>query len=114
MILFYICLNNMRDLRIVPNEGLMNVLKKFNELDKKFNEKIKDETKKEDPTVNVEEKKDNEINKIDNENLFTRYNFTKKRIFKEKEIINLILNDSTMNIEGTIITPKIRYQNNDL
>ena len=114
LILYYICLNNMRDRKIVPNEGLMNVMKKFNELDKKLNEKTKVETKKDDPAVKVEVKKENEINKIDYENLFTRYNFSKKKIFKENEIIKLILNDSTMNIEGKIITPKIRYQNNDV
>jgi len=59
------------------------------------------------------------LSSFDNEeltkkNLFPIYNFTKKRIIKEKEILELLTNESTIKVEGKLITPKIRFQNADL
>ena len=104
---------------MVPNESLMNVMKKFNEIDlKKFDEEFRSQNEKEESKGNTTSNKIEE-NKFDNEeltkkNLFPIYNFTKKRIIKEKEILELLTNESTIKVEGKLITPKIRFQNADL
>ena len=119
LILYYICVNSIRNLKLVPNESLMNVMKKFNEIDlKKFDEEFRSQNEKEESKGNTSSNKIEE-NKFDNEeltkkNLFPIYNFTKKRIIKEKEILELLTNESTIKEEGKLITPKIRFQNADL
>ena len=119
LILYYICVNSIRNLKLVPNESLMNVMKKFNEIDlKKFDEEFRSQNEKEESKGNTTSNKIEE-NKFDNEeltkkNLFPIYNFTKKRIIKEKEILELLTNESTIKEEGKLITPKIRFQNADL
>ena len=51
---------------------------------------------------------------ITKEKLFPIYNFEKNHFYKEKEIIDLLKNDSTLDSKGKIIQPKIRYLNNIL
>ena len=119
LILYYICVNSMRNMKLVPNESLMNVMKKFNEIDlKKFDEKFRNQNENQE---NKDKSKENKIEEnilvneeLNKKNLFPIYNFTKKRIIKEKEILEILTNESTIKEEGNLITPKIRFQNNDL
>ena len=119
LILYYICVNSMRNMKLVPNESLMNVMKKFNEIDlKKFDEKFRNQNENQ---GNKDKSKENKIEEnilvneeLSKKNLFPIYNFTKKRIIKEKEILEILTNESTIKEEGNLITPKIRFQNNDL
>ena len=119
LILYYICVNSMRNMKLVPNESLMNVMKKFNEIDlKKFDEKFRNQNENQE---NKDKSKENKIEEnifvneeLSKKNLFPIYNFTKKRIIKEKEILEILTNESTIKEEGNLITPKIRFQNNDL
>ena len=115
LILYYICINSIRNLKLVPNESLMKVIKKFNDLDlKNFDEKFRNQNDNQKNTNSNQGEKvtddyiycNEEINK---ENLFPIFNFTKKRIIKENEILDLLTNDSTINEDGKLITPKIRY-----
>jgi len=119
LILYYICVNSMRNMKLVPNESLMNVMKKFNEIDlKKFDEKFRNQNENQENKDNSKENKIEEnifVNEeLSKKNLFPIYNFTKKRIIKEKEILEILTNESTIKEEGNLITPKIRFQNNDL
>ena len=119
LILYYICVNSMRTQKLVPNESLMNVLKKFNELDlKKFDEQFRNQNKNGENENNEKEKnmEENKIMKkrISKKDLFPIYNFSKRRILQEKEILELLTNDSTIIDEGKLVTPKIRFQNKDL
>ena len=119
LILYYICVNSMRNMKLVPNESLMNVMKKFNEIDlKKFDEKFRNQNENQENKDNSKKNKIEEnifVNEeLSKKNLFPIYNFTKKRIIKEKEILEILTNESTIKEEGNLITPKIRFQNNDL
>ena len=119
LILYFICVNSMRALKLVPNESLMKVMKKFNDLDlKKFNDKIENQNKSEKvtPGETVTEQKNKEEIKftreeLNNENLYTIYNFGKYKIYKEEEIIKLLASNSEIIENGKKIAPKIRYQN---
>ena len=125
LILYFICVNSMRNLKLVPNESLMKIMNKFNELDlKKFNDKMTNQNKNEEPAVNkieTEKKKEEpkypkeELNK---ENLYSIYNFDRNKVFKEEEIIELLANRQTNkfvnNDKGKEFKPKIRYQNKNL
>ena len=125
LILYFICVNSMRNLKLVPNESLMKIMNKFNELDlKKFNDKMTNQNKNEEPAVNkieTEKKKEEpkypkeELNK---ENLYSIYNFDRNKVFKEEEIIELLANKQTNkfvnNDKGKEFKPKIRYQNKNL
>ena len=125
LILYFICVNSMRNLKLVPNESLMKIMNKFNELDlKKFNDKMTNQNKNEEPAVNkieTEKKKEEpkypkeELNK---ENLYSIYNFDRNKVFKEEEIIELLANKQANkfvnNDKGKEFKPKIRYQNKNL
>ena len=125
LILYFLCVNTIRSLKLVPNESLMKIMKKFNELDlAKFDDKMINQNKNEEPAVNkteTEEKKEEPKfprEELNYENLYSIYNFDKNKVFKEKEIIELLANKQTnkqMNNEkGKEFKPKIRYQNNNL
>ena len=98
LILYFICVNSMRALKLVPNESLMKVMKKFNDLDlKKFNDKIENQNKSEKvtPGETVTEQKNKEEIKftreeLNNENLYTIYNFGKYKIYNDL-LVNLIM-----------------------
>ena len=85
LILYYICVNSMRNMKLVPNESLMNVMKKFNEIDlKKFDEKFRNQNENKENIENNKENK-NEENKFQNEevtkkHLFPIYNFLKREL----------------------------------
>ena len=121
-LLYFICLNSMRNLKLVPNESLMKVMKKFNDLGlKTFDEKILNQNKNETPGINkaeVEQNKNKETKfpseKLDKENLYPIYNFGRNKIYKEEEIIELLSNESSLNDNSKKIYPKIRYQNKSL
>ena len=85
LILYYFCFNSIRNLKLVPNESLMNVVKKFNEIDlKKFDKKFRNQNENKENIENSKENK-NEENKFENEeitkkHLFPIYNFLKREL----------------------------------
>ena len=125
LILYFICVNTMRALKLVPNESLMKIMKKFNELDlKKFNDKMINQNKNEEPAVNTpetEEKKEEPKfprEQLNNENIYSIYNFDKNKVYTEGEIIEFLankqVNKSINNDKGKEFKPKIRYQNKNI
>ena len=116
LLCYYICVNSIRNLKLVPNENLMNIIKKFNEIDlEKFDKNYKSQQGKEENKINIKEEKSPKLNKV---NILTCYNFSSKRIFNEKEIIDLIndknnKDDSSIMIGRETIQPRIRIINSD-
>ena len=116
---YFICINSIRNLKLVPNESLMNIMNKFNDIDiKKFHEIVL-KHQNNDEISNLHS--DEEIQKVAKEpltnyNLYFCYNFNKNHFFKESEIIDKINesinNDFSINVEESTIQPKIRYNNN--
>jgi hypothetical protein len=116
LLCYYICVNSIRNLKLVPNENLMNIMKKFDEIDlDKFDKNYKSQQGEEKNKINIKEEKSPNLNKA---NILTCYNFSSKRIFNEKEIVDLI-NDKLNNDESSImvgnetIQPRIRIINSD-
>ena len=111
---YYICVNSIRNLKLVPNENLMNIMKKFDEIDlDKFDKNYKSQQGEEINKINIKEEKSPKLNKA---NILTCYNFNSKRTFNEKEIVDLVndkLNndDSTIMVDNEPIQPRIRIIN---
>ena len=119
---YYSCINSLRNLKLVPNENLMNTIFKFDRID--FNDLL---DKADNSNSNDELNKDKEIEnkmKEDNQknNVYVIYNFMKNSFVKEKEIIQKInelkgtknLKLNILNKEGKIektIQPKIKFNN---
>ena len=123
LILYYLCVNSIRSLKLVPNESLMNIMKKFNDFDLKkfdqFQQNKNNNNNNNNITDKQNEEKDNKIKndnvfqneEINCENLFITHNFGKDRFYKENEIIDLLKNDSIVDSNGLTIKPRIRYFN---
>ena len=123
--LYFICINSLRSSKLIPNESLMNIMKKFNKLstfflDMKINENENTPSKKEENSFNKDIKlygRDLEEDEITEKNLYITYNFTAIRSFNEKEIVEKINErsdneDNFVNIDGTgALCPKIKFNN---
>jgi hypothetical protein len=120
---YYPCINSLRNLKLVPNEGLMKIIKKFNSI-KVDALLVKEDIQKEaEKQINNIESNDSNIKnkgikfKYKSKFVHTSYNFNKDRFYKEKEIISKV-NESKKNElkfyysskKGKkIIEPKIVY-----
>ena len=115
---YFICINSIRNLKLVPNESLMNIMNKFNDIDiKKFHEIVlKHQNNDEISNLHSDEEIQMAKEPLTNHNLYFCYNFNKNHFFKESEIIDKINesinNDFSINVEESTIHPKIRYNNN--
>ena len=116
---YYICVNSIRNLKLVPNESLMNIMKKFNEIDlKKFHENVMKHQDSFNNQNNVAENKMETYQReeLTNRNLFVCYNCTRNQFVKENKIINIINDsnnkDDSIIIDGQILKPRIKYIKN--
>ena len=115
------CVNSLRDIniRLVPNENLMNTILKFDKID--LNDLLEKSTK-----CPIIEEGNEEIKELmnnvytTNKNIYLRYNFMRNSFIKEKNIIQTLnelkgpqnLKFNITNKEGAvekIIEPKIRF-----
>ena len=117
--LYYLCINSLRNVGLIPNESLMNIIKKFNKID--IDSLDKEDSQPENKIeinhniklygINLPE--DN----ITYKNLYIKNNFSYYRTYKEKEIVERINNpiyitDNGINIEeNIIIQPYIQFNN---
>ena len=107
--LYYLCINSLRNYKLIPNENLMNMIKKFNKIDLKSlpaNTNLN----------NTEDKPDNlQVYKITPKNLYITHNFTSIRIYHEKEIVQKVNDRSNDDDffkcnEEKLLQPKIKYR----
>ena len=113
---YYPFINSLRQNRLIPNENLINIIKKFYELSI-------DDFRKEDSNLNknkISEDKNTskgpENNVIDfNEKfIYIFNNFNKTNVFKEKQILEIMNSNSNYNYhfkEQLKINPKIKFHN---
>ena len=113
---YYPFINSLRQNRLIPNENLINIIKKFYELSI-------DDFRKEDSNLNknkISEDKNTskgpENNVIDfNEKfIYIFNNFNKTSVFKEKQILEIMNSNSNYNYhfkEQLKINPKIKFHN---
>ena len=111
---YYPCINSINENRLVPNENLMNTIKKFNSIDIDILAK-KAQQNKDDGVFNTPVNSSSMSmikKKIDTKNLYVCYNFTRNGTISEENIIYEI----NENIEGyekkfiNGIIPKIKFR----
>ena len=119
--LYYLCINSLRNFKLIPNESLMNIIKKFN--------KINLDSFKEENNIPTPEKKSKLNSKIKlygvnlpekditNKNLYLTHNFSYHRIYKEKEFVDKVNDPNNsgyffINMDGKdTLQPKIIFNN---
>ena len=111
---YYPFINSLRQNRLIPNENLINIIKKFYELSI-------DDFRKEDSNLNknkISEDKDtsksseNNIIDFSEKFIYIFNNFNKTNVFKEKRILEILNLDSSYNYifkERLNINPKIKF-----
>ena len=121
--LYYLCINSLMNVKVIPNESLTNIIKKFNKKkydDKKIEQNIQNETIKKEYDINKGIKlygRDLPEDDITCKNLYITHNFSSTKFFKEKEILEKI-NDPKENSKFFIsvdgaqsLQPKIKFNN---
>ena len=116
LLLYFFTVNTLRNNKLIPNESLMNILKKFDKVNVgELFEKPKNKNKNSiDIKENIIEKNQIMDEKITKNNLYSIYNFNYKKFMTEKEILNTLKNESYKKDSKIGFHPKIRFQNNKL
>ena len=114
LLCYYPCINSMNEKKLVPNENLMNTIKKFNSIDIEILSKKADKNKEEGLyKTPVSEHKLSKIKReLNPNNLYICYNFTRNGTIKEETIINEINNDKKnyeIKFQNSIF-PKIKFR----
>ena len=120
--LYYICINSLRNVKLIPNESLMNIIKSFNKIAydnlsvKKYATPIKKEINENKTGVKLygfDYPKD----EITSKNLYVTHNFSFSRFYREEEIIEIKNNSNNSNKgnyetkEYNTLKPKIKFNN---
>ena len=81
---YYPCINSLRNLKLVPNESLMNIIKKFNLI------KIRALLEKQNKIIDNNSINRNKNLDYDSKFIHISHNFDKNKFYKENEIIEII------------------------
>ena len=120
--LYYLCINSLRSVKLIPNESLMNIIKKFNKISI---DALKEEDSKSNIENQIDEKnKDVKLYGVDlpeaditYKNLYITHNFNAYKVYKEKEIVERINEPKYsskyfVSIDGIdSMQPKIKFNN---
>ena len=124
--LYYLCINSLRNFKLIPNESLMKIIKQFNKinidaLSKEVKENKTEEKKEEDKdNTNNNDAKLYGVNlpedPITTNNLYMIYNFTSNGSISEKDLVIRInspnIKDDFVDInDDKYIEPRIRFNN---
>ena len=110
---FYSCINSFRNINLVPNEELINIINKFNKIEYS-------QFQFEDIALMIKKNKDLDIfeqyikKRKTNAFIYPINNFNKERFINEKTILDYINKHSISEIKfqnNTIIVPEIRFRN---
>ena len=120
---YYLCINSFRSVKLVPNESLMNIIKKFNKINI---EAIQSKTKLEQNSDNKNTPINGNIklyginlpeDEITKKNVYVCRNFTFTRCYQEEEIVQKINSPFNNNIyvitvaDNESLQPKIKFYN---
>ena len=124
--LYYLCINSLRNFKLIPNESLMNIIKKFNKINidslNKKEEQEQSERKVEENTKNNTTSNiklygiDLPEEQITTKNLYLTYNFTSNSFLSENDLVLSINNTKKKEEKITIYTnhyiePRIKFNN---
>ena len=114
---YYTCINSISLKNLVPNEQLMNLIKKFNSID--INQSVNNEQKEDKEQIKNQISFGDFIESvITSKNLYMIYNFNNESIIKEKQILlnannNNVIKELEFNINLSKkykkITPKLKF-----
>ena len=110
---YYSCINRINEKKIVPNENLMNTIKKFNSINIDILTKKAEECRSKNMCISDNYNEKDNKNEINEKNLFVCYNFIHNKIISEKIIIEKINNDiENYNKQFSVnkIKPKIFFK----
>ena len=112
LLCYYPCINSINESRLVPNENLMNTIKKFNLIDI---DNIIENSQKDKEKYNTPKSENTQSlikNKLNWSNLYVCYNFTKKGTINENKIIYEINNNNEKYQKrfNNSCKPKIRFR----
>ena len=117
--LYYLCINSLRNVKLIPNESLMNIIKKFNKIN--IDSLKQKDSYHQEEAIEYNNQKLYGVNlpedEITNKNLYITYNFSAVKVYKEKEIVEIINNyDNSskffVSIDGNdLMQPKIKFNN---
>jgi hypothetical protein len=112
LLFYYPCINSINNIGLIPNENLMNIIKKFNSIDiNNLTEKVKKYPAEEKNNNYDDISIENNLKKINENNLYLCYNFTHDGIISEKEILKEINeNKEFKNKFKNRKTPIIKYR----
>ena len=114
---YYPCINSLCELQLVPNEILMALINKFDEIDLDYlSQKSEENSQKNDNNNNNDKEKDENL-VFKSEYIYVVNNFNKKGFYKEKTIVDKC--NSSFNNSNTFVTkhknkirqPKIKFNN---
>ena len=122
--LYYLCINSLRNFKLIPNENLMKIIQKFNKINidslSEENQEKKSDDKNNENQTNKNKIKlygiDLQEEHITKNNLYPIYNFTVNGSISEIDLINQINNadNKTKPINSDFneyIEPRIRFNN---
>ena len=125
-LLYYLCLNSLRYVKLIPNESLMNIIKTFNKSNINTIINTINSVKEKDKKNPVENNKNKNkklygvnlpMADITYKNLYVTHNFNAYKVYKEKELVEKInhpknSNKFFANIDGNdLMQPKIKFNN---
>ena len=118
---YYQSINSIRTQKIVPNEDLMKILIKFDKLDLDELSHIKEEKKENiENNIKIEAPQEMELygekleeEEISEQNLYMFNNFSYKRFYLEKEVVEYVnkTNQSEVFTKHGTVNPMIRFDN---
>ena len=119
--LYYLCINSLRNFKLIPNESLMKIIKIFNkinidDLDEKIKSNKEEEKKEEYRNTKIKlYGKNLPEDPITTNNLYLIYNFTSNGSISERDLVLRVNKPKTNEFETintkNYIEPRIRFNN---
>ena len=108
LMIFYLFFNSLRSLGLIPNENLINIIRKIQLIDNKF---FKDSPNNNENEANEGKTDKNLDEKNSYEYIYFCQNFDKNRFFKENEILQIMNDKEYPELKKRVKHSKIKFYN---